>query len=90
MVVSTAQASGVGGGSRIEGRVMSLDLVTIRDPRGAAVNGGVLWGACGTGVLLPDSKSQAPLNCTIIYFNAFVVHVRVQVKYGCIVYWWGC
>lgn len=47
-------------------------------------------GARGVQVPLPDSKSQALLNCTIIYFNAFVVHVRVQVKYGCIVYWWGC
>jgi hypothetical protein len=86
--VSTAQVSRVGG-SKIEGIVMSLDLVTIRDPKGTAVNGGV-WGVCGAGVLLRESKSQAPLNCTIIYFDAFVVHVRVQVKYDCIVYWWGC
>lgn len=86
--MSTAQAGGAGG-SRVEGTVMSLDPGTIRDPRGTAVNGG-LWGTWGAGVLLPDSKSQAPLSCTIIYFNAFAVHVRVQVKYGCIVYRRGC
>lgn len=51
---------------------------------------GKLRGTWGAGVPLPDSKSQASLSCAIIYFNAFVAHVRVQVKYGCTVYWWGC
>lgn len=44
------------------------------------------YGAHGVQVPLPNSKSQARLNCTIVYFNAFVVHVRVQVKCGCTVY----
>lgn len=37
-------------------------------------------------------NSRASLDCAIIYFNAFVVHVWVQVKYGpaSFVYWWGC
>lgn len=37
-------------------------------------------------------SSRASPDCTIIYFNAFVVHVWVQVKYGpaSFVYWWGC
>lgn len=68
----------------------SLDPGTIRDPKSKSSDCGGLWGAWGVGLPLPDSKSQAPLNCTIIYFNAFAVRVRMQVKYGCIVYWWGC
>ena len=34
------------------------------------------------GVLLPSPQISASLNGTIIYVNAFVVHIWVRVKYG--------
>jgi hypothetical protein len=45
--------------------------------------GGRGHGAHGVqGHLCQVCKSRAPLNCAIIYFNAFVVHIWVRVKYG--------
>lgn len=40
------------------------------------------WASGSIGALLPDPQSPASLNCAIIYFNASVVHIWVQVKYG--------